>query len=81
MISANSAVKLSTSKLSMEDRIPYIVESQILHHACEGKRRFKIGGTDEWLEKVRQYVAKRGYTAYFVSRISAASGLLLEISW
>ena len=56
MISASSAVKLSTSKLSMEDRIPYLVESQILHHACEGKRKFKLGGTQEWLEQVRQYV-------------------------
>lgn len=81
MISASSAVKLSTSKLSMEDRIPYLVESQILHHACEGKRKFKLGGTQEWLEQVRQYVIKRGYTAYILPRISAVSGYLLEISW
>lgn len=81
MISANSAMKLSISKLSMEERIPYIIESQILHHACEGKRRFKIGGTQEWLEQIRQYVIKRGYTAYMMPRISAVSGYLLEISW
>ena len=80
MISANSAVKLSTNKLTMEARIPYLVESQILHHACEGNRRFKIGGNYEWLEQVKQYVIKRGYTARWWST-GHPSSYLLEISW
>ena len=80
MISANSAVKLSASKLSMEDRIPYLVESQILHHACQGMRSFRIGGRYEWLMLVGTYVIKRGYSAKYLT-LGYRGIQALEISW
>lgn len=80
MISANSAVKLSTSKPSNLQGIDNLMDSMVRHAAVEGRRSFTIGGPKDYCEAVAEHVRKRGYVVHWKVTCNAAKSLL-EIFW